>query len=169
MAAGAWTAEIANSAIPAITNLRMNGRDILAIPWFSAVGPGDDGFRGGHGAHRIGGDVAGDAILDDGDGAVALGAADEMDGIGGGVGGRRARIGDRAQRQGQPVAHLLGDGQDLGLLRRQLEGRGLADDDLLAVLVLDGLVDGEHADVVEDGLGQERRTVGLRRDPCGGS
>ena len=79
-------------------------------------------------------------------------------------------VGDAAQRQRQAVAHLLGDGQDLRLLRRQLERRGLADDDLLAVLLLDGLIDGEDADVVEDGLGQVLRCRRrLPRSAPGGS
>ena len=103
---------------------------------------------------------------DHGDRAFAVGAADQMHSVVRAVGRRVARIGDAAQSQVQPVAHLLGDGDDLGLLGRQLERRCLADDRvgaLAAVLLadlLDGLVDGEHADVVEDRLGGELGTAG---------
>ena len=41
----------------------------------------------------------------------------------------------------------------LGLLRRQRDGRGLADDDLLAVLLPDGLIDREHLHVAQNGVG----------------
>ena len=89
-------------------------------------------------------------------------AGDEVVGL---VGRLLLGVGDRAQRQRQAVGHLLGDGDDLGLLRRQLQRRGLADLDLLAFLVLlDGLVDGQHADVLEDGLGDE--AVAAAAPPC---
>ena len=113
-------------------------------------------------------DLRGDAVPDHRDRAFAVGAADQMHGVAGGVGRLRRRIGDAAQSQGQPVAHLLGDGDDLRLLRRQLERRGLADDGVAACAILlgdllDRLVDGQHAHVVEDRLGHVFGTAGARR------
>lgn len=66
------------------------------------------------------------------------------------------RVRDRPQRQGQAIRHLLGDGDDLRLLGRQFQRGGLAYPGLLAFLVLlNGLVDGQDTDVLEDGLGVE--------------
>ena len=48
------------------------------------------------------------------------------------------------------VPSCLRQRQRFGLARRQFERRGLADHDLLAVLLLDVLVDRQHADVVQD-------------------
>src|SRR6185312_16122426 len=53
---------------------------------------------------------------------------------------------DRAQRQRQR-ADALRQRQRLRLAGRQFERRGLADDDLLAALLLDVLVDREHAHI----------------------
>src|SRR5690242_5163186 len=46
--------------------------------------------------------------------------------------------------------------QELSLRLRHLEGRGPADDDLLAVLLLNELIDGEHAHVGQDRLADIR-------------
>ena len=93
------------------------------------------------------------ARLDEPDGAAAAIAGDQIVGL---VPGLFLRVDDRAQRQRQPVGHLLRDRDDLRLLRRELQRRRLADLDLLAFLVLlDRLVDRQHADVLEDGFGDE--------------
>src|SRR5690242_11513697 len=60
-------------------------------------------------------------------------------------------IGDAAQRQ-RNGAELLRQCERFCLTRSELKRRGLADHDLLPVLFLDGLVDGEHANVLEDGF-----------------
>ena len=70
-------------------------------------------------------------------------------------------IGDAAQRQRQR-AELLRQRQRFGLTRRELERRGLADHDLLAVLFLDVLVDRQHAHIAEDRF----RWCALRRRPA---
>src|SRR6202049_2512054 len=99
----------------------------------------------------------GDAVPDDGDAAALLGPAEQMVGVGFRFARLALGIGDRTQRKRQARAYLLSDRQDLGLLRTKLERRGLADNDLLAVLVLDRLVDGEDTDIVQDGFGRELR------------
>ena len=66
------------------------------------------------------------------------------------------RVGGGPKRQRQPVRHLLSDRDDLGLLRRQLERRGLPDLDLAALLVfLDRLVDRQYANIFQDRFGNE--------------
>ncbi len=65
------------------------------------------------------------------------------------------RVGDGAQRQRKAVGHLLGDGQNLGLVGGQLQRRCRADHGLGAVfLFLDLLVDRENTHIVEHRLGQ---------------
>ena len=53
------------------------------------------------------------------------------------------------------VAGPLGENDQLGLLRIELQRRVAADDDLLAVLLLDVLADRQHLDVGENGLRAE--------------
>ena len=60
-----------------------------------------------------------------------------------------AGVEQAAQRQRQR-AELARQRERLGLARRELERRGLADHDALAVLFLDRLVDREHAHVGQD-------------------
>jgi hypothetical protein len=63
-------------------------------------------------------------------------------------------IADRTQRQRQPVGHLLGNGDDFSLTRRELERSGLSDLHEAALLVFaNGLVDRQNSDVLENGLG----------------
>ena len=52
-------------------------------------------------------------------------------------------------------------GEDFGLARRQFQRRGLADDNLLTVLFLDRLIDGEHAHILQDGFADEGFVAGL--------
>ena len=68
-----------------------------------------------------------------------------------------AAVDEAAQQQVQAVAaaRLLGEDDELGLFGRELEGRGDADRDLLAIVVLNDLPDGEHADVGQNGLRAE--------------
>src|SRR5262245_59809970 len=74
------------------------------------------------------------------------------------------KVDDAAERE-REHPHQLGAGENFGLVRRELEGRGLADHDALAVLVLDGLIDREDPDVGQDDLASvgvgSGRLVGL--------
>src|SRR5215813_8850612 len=73
-------------------------------------------------------------------------------------------VDDAAERE-RKHTHQLGAGEHFRLLRRELEGRGLADDHALAVLVLDRLIDRQDPDVGEDDLARMRvgsgRLVGV--------
>src|SRR5215470_10252597 len=60
-------------------------------------------------------------------------------------------VDDAAERE-RKHPHQLGARKHFGLMRRELECRGLADHHALAVLVLDGLIDRQHPDVGEDDL-----------------
>ena len=66
-----------------------------------------------------------------------------------------AGVEQAAQRERQR-AELARLRERFGLARRELERRGLADHDALAVLFLDRLVDREHADVGQDRLADRR-------------
>src|SRR5664279_1089262 len=59
-------------------------------------------------------------------------------------------VGHAAQRQRQR-ADLLRKHQGFGLAGAEFKRGGLADDDLLAVFLLDILVDRQHADIAENG------------------
>src|SRR5581483_945427 len=84
------------------------------------------------------------------------------DGIAALVGARRlvlgVHVGDAAQRK-RDLAHGVGEGQDLGLAGGELQGRGIAFGQLLAVLGLDQLADGQHAHVAEERIGHELRAA----------
>ncbi len=67
---------------------------------------------------------------------------------------RPAQVGVGAQGQGHR-ARGLGAGQGLGLDRADLEGGGGGDDGLGVLLGRRGLVQGQHADVLDDGLGHD--------------
>ena len=68
------------------------------------------------------------------------------------------RVGIRQAAQGELDSSLLTRlGEPFGLVRRELQRRGLADDDALPVLFLDGLIDGEDPDVDENDL--DRKSV----------
>src|SRR5262249_43802786 len=86
-----------------------------------------------------------DAKPDHVDGAAAL------VGIVFGADVRIVEVDDAAQRERQH-AHELGTGERLGLIWRELERCRLADDDALAVLFLDRLLDRWHAHVGENDL-----------------
>ena len=58
-------------------------------------------------------------------------------------------VGDAAQGQRQR-AGLARGGKSARLLGLQLQRHGLADDGILAVLFLRGLIDGEHANVATE-------------------
>src|SRR5437867_339428 len=103
--------------------------------------------------HRI--NFASDAVLDDGHAAALLGLSKKVERVRTCIAWLGLTVGQRAQGQRQALAHFLGDGQNLGLLRGELQCGGLADDDLLATLVFDRLVDGEDANIVQDGFGRE--------------
>ena len=68
---------------------------------------------------------------------------------------RFAGVIDHAAQRERQRAELARKREGLGLARREFQGRGLADHNLLAVLVLDGLIDGEHAHIGEDGFADE--------------
>ena len=63
-------------------------------------------------------------------------------------------VDDAAQRE-RERAFLASVGEDFGLARREFQCRGLADDNLLAALFLDRLIDGQHAHILEDGFADE--------------
>ncbi len=86
------------------------------------------------------------------------------------VGRRRVVVGvEQAAQRERQRSGLARQRERLGLARAQLERRGLADHHALAVLLLDRLVDREHAHVGQDGLaggvlGAAWRRLFSRRD-----
>src|SRR5438445_10618844 len=66
--------------------------------------------------------LTGDAVLDDGDAAALLDAAEQVDSVGARIAGLALAVGQRAQRERQALAHLLRDSQDFGLLWGEFQG-----------------------------------------------
>src|SRR5262245_38762736 len=82
---------------------------------------------------------AGDAVTNDTDAGAPAAAL-----VVGRLWSVSAGVDEAAQRQ-RELAHRARKHEPFGLLRRQFERRGLADDDALVALLLDGLIDREDA------------------------